>query len=87
MRDDVFETPDWKPAAVSQITDNPRSKLKRQVMKRLVDVKLSPTNNDKNIVFRKLVANDEDSQAIVDLAVEMQSSVEETKNMLLNNCA
>ena len=86
-RDNIFETPYGKPAAVSRITDNPRSKLKRQVIKRLVDVIFSPTNNEKKIVFRKLVANNGDSQAIVDLVVEMQSSVEETKNMLLNSCA
>ena len=86
-RDDVFETPNCKPAAVSRITKNPRSKLKRQVMKRLVDVKCSPTKNEKKIIFRKLVANDDDSQAIFDLAVEMQFSVGETRNILLNNCA
>ena len=85
-RADVFETPDCKSATVSRITDNLRSKLKRHVMKRLVDMKFSPTNNEKKMIFRKLVANDENSEAIVDLAVEMQSSVEETKNMLINNC-
>ena len=55
-------------------------------MRRLVDFKISPSSNAKKKLFRKLVANDLESLAIIECAIDMESSVEETKDMLLNNC-
>ena len=60
--------------------------IKKRVMRRLVDCKISPANDAKKKLFRKLVANDVESLAIIECAVDMESSVEETKEMLLNNC-
>lgn len=44
-----------------------------------------PTNKEKKDVFGVLVVNDKESQAIIDLVVKMQSSVEDAQTMLLNN--
>ena len=59
--------------------------MRKSVMKRLLDTTISPTSEKKRKCFRKMVQNDEHANTIVDLSIEMGSSMEETTNMLLNN--
>ena len=59
--------------------------LRKKVMKRLIDV-ASPTDDNKKALLHLLVTNDAMTKEIVEMAVEMGSSVEDTKRMLMNNC-
>ena len=59
--------------------------MRKSVMKRLLDETISPTSDKKRKCFRKMVQNDEHAKTIIDLSIEMSSSMEETKNMMLNN--
>ena len=61
--------------------------MRKLVMKRLLDITISPTSVKKRKCFKKMVENDEHAKTIIDLSIEMGSSMEETKNMLLNNIA
>ena len=79
---DGLVTPDYKPSAVSQINSSPKSKLKKQVINRLINVKLSPLNKKKKAIFLKLVNNDSDCLAIIGLGFNMDSTIGETKDML-----
>ena len=54
-------------------------------MKRLLDAIMSPTSDKKRKCFRKMVQNDEYAKTIIDFSIEMGSSMEETKKILLNN--
>ena len=54
-------------------------------MKRLIDVS-SPPDNNKKALLHLLVNNEEITREIIEMAVEMGSSVEDTKRMLMNNC-
>ena len=59
--------------------------LRKMVIKRLIDV-TSPTSEVKKNLFHKLITNDEHIKTIVEMSVEMESNVEDTKKMLMNNC-
>ena len=59
--------------------------LCKKVMMRLIDVS-SPPDENKKVLLHKLVINEEVTKEIIELAVEMSSSVEDTKHMLMNNC-
>ena len=54
-------------------------------MKRLLHVS-SPTTANKRKCLKKLIANDFGANTVIDLAVDMGSSIEETKQMIMNNC-
>ena len=82
----LLQTPEREVSSVGTDDITPRSAHKKRVMRRLVDCKISPSNDAKKKLFRKLVANDVKSLAIIECAIDMESSVEETKEMLLNNC-
>lgn len=71
---------------MSKITDYPSSKLKRQVTKRLVEMNVSPKGK-KMLVFHKLIADDKESKAAIDLVVKIQPSIEDAQNIVLNNCS
>ena len=59
--------------------------MRNSVMKRLLDKTISPTLEMKRKCFRKMVENDEHAKTIINLSIEMGSSMEETKHTLLNN--
>ena len=80
-------TPDCKSAALSQINSIPNTKFKKKVMKRLIDVKLSPLNERKQVFFLKLVNNDSESLASIELGIDIDSTIKETKDMLINICS
>ena len=61
------------------------SNLKKKAMQCLVGV-ASPPNEKKKKCFIKLVQNDDCAVTILDMAIEIGSSVENTKDMLMNNC-
>ena len=46
-----FETPDRKPIAISKIILDPHMRMKKNFLKRLVGVKILPTNNKKTLIF------------------------------------
>ena len=66
-------------------TDGKSDNLKKAVMKRLLHVS-SPTTANKRKCLQKLISNDFGANTVIDLAVEMGSSIEETKQMIMNNC-
>lgn len=51
----------------------------------LSSFQLSPASNAKKL-FCKLVANDFKNLTIIECVIEMKSSVEKIKDMILNNC-
>ena len=59
--------------------------LRKKVIKRLIDV-TSPTSTKKQKLFQKLNNNQSDIKTIIEMSVEMESSIEDTKRMLFNNC-
>ena len=59
--------------------------LKKAVMKQLLDIK-SPSSTKKRQRFKKLSKNDAGALTVIDLAIEMDSSIEDTKVMIMNNC-
>ena len=60
--------------------------LGKRVIKRLIDV-TSPSTESKQNMFRKLARDQEDTCVIVEMAVEMEASVDDTTKMLINNCS
>ena len=70
--------------------DNERSNavdaLRKRVIKRLIDV-TSPSTESKQNMFRKLARDEEDTRVIVEMAIEMEASVDDTTKMLMNNCS
>ena len=79
--------PEGKPAGVDQIIKDPCVKLKKHVMKRLINTKVSPTYEKKKSICCKLVANNTASLVIIYLAADMDSYVDKTKDVVLNNYA
>ena len=69
---------------VTASTSKPCSKIHKAVMKRLLDIN-SPTSASKRKCYRKLAADDNEVLTIINLSIEMDSTVEETKNMIINN--
>ena len=59
--------------------------LRKKVIKRLIDIS-SPTNHKKQKLFQQLVKNEDNTRIIIEMSVEMGSSVDDTKMMLMNNC-
>ena len=60
--------------------------LRKRVIKRLIDV-TSPSTIPKQNMFRKLARDQDDTRVIVEMAVEMEASVEDTTKMLMDNCS
>ena len=60
--------------------------LRKKLMKRLIDVS-SPTSEMKQNLFRKLIANEANTRTVIEMAIEMESSIDDTKMMLMNNCS
>ena len=65
--------------------DSPAESLRKKVIQRLIDVN-SPKNANKKKLFNMLVKNEDNTKVIIDMALDMGSSVEDTKKMLINNC-
>lgn len=59
--------------------------LRKKVIKRLIDIS-SPTNQKKQNLFQQLVKNEDNTRIIIEMSVEMGSSVDDTKMMLMNDC-
>ena len=59
--------------------------LESKVMRRLIDV-ISPTSPQKQQAFQKMVNKDTTVSAVLKVAVQMNATVDDTKNMVLNNC-
>ena len=70
---------------IEAIKDSRAESLRKKVIKRLIDVN-SPKNESKKMLFKMLVKNEENTRMIIDMAIDMGSSVEDTKKMLINNC-
>ena len=84
-RNDLSNLPINPPIASPNATQQKSANLKKAVMKRLLHVS-SPTTNKKRKCLTKLIENDVGAATVVDLAVEMGSSIKETKQMIMNNC-
>ena len=67
-----------------KIIETKGDKLKKSVIKCLLDV-TSPPNKSKKVCFKKMVSQDDTTKTIINMAVEMESLAEEIKNMLLNH--
>ena len=69
-------------------SDNEREQsiqvLRKRLIKCLIDV-TSPTSEMKQSLFRKLIANNEDTNTIIEMSIDMESSIEDTTCMLMNN--
>ena len=78
---DIDQDASTSPTATSFKVTN----LKKAVMKRLLSVN-SPPSKTKRLCFRKLNDNDPAANTVIDLAVEMESSIQETTVMVMNNC-
>ena len=50
----------------------------KKVIKRLIDV-TSPTSEAKQNLFKQLIDNKENTRMVIEMLVEMQSSVNDTK--------
>ena len=74
-------------SVISNVTERESAvdTLRKRVIKRLIDV-TSPTSEIKQKLFRKLIDNKNDTRTIIEMSVEMESSIEDTKRMLFNNC-
>ena len=72
-------------ASTSPATSNKVTNLKKAVMKRLLSVN-SPPSKTKRRCLKKLNDNDPAANTVIDLAVEMESSIQETTVMIMNNC-
>jgi len=51
----------------------------------LIDIS-SPTSPEKQKLFENLVQQKDNTRVILEMAIEMGSSVDDTKKMLMNNC-
>ena len=60
--------------------------LRKKVMKRLIDV-TSPPCTSKATLFRNLMKKTEQTSTIIEMAIEMESSIDDTKKMLMNMSA
>ena len=58
--------------------DSTTDALHKKAMKRLIDVS-SPTNESKRVLFHQLVKNEATTKEVIAIAVEMGSSVIDTK--------
>ena len=65
--------------------DKKMNDLESKVMRRLIDV-ISPTSPQKQQAFQKMVNKDTTVSAFSKVAVQMNATVDDTKNMVLNNC-
>ena len=65
--------------------DKKMNDLESKVMRRLIDV-ISPTSPQKQQAFQKMVNKDTTVSAVLKVAVQMNATVDDTKNMVLNNC-
>ena len=81
-----FNTPNCKPSAVSQITVRWCTKLKMHGINRLVNVIISPTNEKKKEIFKRMIVSNSESLPIIDLVIDMDFSVKHTQAILLNMC-
>ena len=70
---------------IEAIKDSPADSLRKKVIQRLIGVN-SPKNENKKKLFNMLVKNEDNTKVIIDMALDMGSSVEDTKKMLINNC-
>ena len=61
--------------------DAPRNKIIRQ----LIDMS-TPTNSSKQKLFDNLVSRKDNTKVILEMAIDMGSSVDDTKTMLMNHC-
>ena len=59
--------------------------LRKKVTIKLIDIS-SPNTPQKQQVFDSLVQKKDNTRVILEMALEMGSSVEDTKTMLMNNC-
>ena len=62
------------------------SNMHKAVMKRLLQNNSSPTTLNKRKCFRKMAAGDNEANTIIDLSLEMGSTVDEVTKMILDNC-
>ena len=79
----IIQSPE---SSVSRDSDSSNSKtkvLKRKIIRRLIDGSSPPTEKKKRC-FNHLMAEDESAMEIIEIAVESNNSVEDTKKMLLN---
>ena len=60
--------------------------LRKKLIKRLIGVS-SPTSEMKQNLFWKLIANEGNTRTVIEMAIEMESSIDDTKLMLMNNCS
>ena len=58
--------------------DSLAESLRKKVIQRLIDVN-SPKNENKKKLFNMLVKNEENTEMIIDMALDMGSSIEDTK--------
>jgi len=65
--------------------DKKMNDLESKVMRQLIDV-ISPTSPQKQQAFQKMVNKDTTVSAVLKVAVQMNATVDDTKNMVLNNC-
>ena len=65
--------------------EQPAESLRKKVIQQLINVQ-SPKNECKKRLFQMLVKNEDNIKMIIDMAIEMGSSVEDTVTMLMNNC-
>ena len=61
------------------------NKLENKAMRRLIDV-ISPTSPQNQQAFQKMIKKDATVSVILKVAVQMDASVDVTKNIVLNNC-
>ena len=61
-------------------------KTHKSVMKQLLGVN-SPPSPKKYHCFKNMNVNDNAAHTIIELSIEMGSTIEDVKNMILNNCA
>ena len=62
------------------------SNMHKAVMKRLLQNNSSPTTLNKRKCFREMAAGDNEANTIIDLSLEMGSTVDEVTKMILDNC-
>ena len=75
-----------EPSNVAAVpSKSPVDKRKNEVMMRLLSSD-SPTSPHKRKAFRKLCGDDKEARTIVNLSIQMDATVEQTKDMLLNHC-
>lgn len=85
--EDKLVTPDRKIESIPQITADHKTRMKKNILKRLVDAHISAKNEKKTLIFKKLIAEDIESLTIVGLAVELENIVDESTDMRINMCS